>query len=72
MRAICYAMFIAASSAVEELTEADLFGQPDWKQEEVAVDGFVLGMAREQAFEVASAHNHMLEIRSVPPQSAGP
>jgi len=60
--AICYAMFIAASSAVMELTEVDLFSKPDWQQQEVAVDGFVLGMTREQAFEVATARD--LRLRS--------
>jgi hypothetical protein len=48
-----------------ELTREDLFSLPDWKQREVAVDGFVLGMTREQAFEVAKAKG--LKLRSDQP-----
>lgn len=48
-----------------ELTKEDLFSLPDWKEREVAVDGFVLGMTREQAFEVAKAKG--LKLRSDQP-----
>lgn len=48
-----------------ELTKQDLFSLSDWKERQVAVDGFVLGMTREQAFEVAKAKG--LKLRSDQP-----
>lgn len=40
-----------------ELTQVDLFSLPDWERNPVAVDGFTLGITREQAFEIAKARN---------------
>lgn len=62
--AICLPLFVTAGlgqisrnvNAVE-LTQADLFGLPDWKSKPVAVDGFTLGVSREQAFEIAKARH---------------
>ena len=45
-----------------ELTKVDLFSLPDWKQQEVAVEGFFLGMTREQVFEIARTNK--LRLRS--------
>jgi hypothetical protein len=45
-----------------ELTKVDLLSRPDWERRGVAVDGFVLGMTREEAFEVARLNN--LKLRS--------
>ena len=51
-----------------ELTKVDLLNLRGWEQREVAVDGFFLGMTREQAFEVARANN--LKLRSdLPPKT---
>ena len=40
-----------------ELTQVDLFGLPAWEQKPVSVNGFTLGITREQAFEIAKARN---------------
>lgn len=48
-----------------ELTKEDLFSFPDWRERAVAVNGFVLGMTREEAFEVAKAEG--LKLRSDQP-----
>jgi hypothetical protein len=49
-----------------ELTQADLFGLPDWKSKPVAVDGFTLGISREQAFEIAKARHLSLTPNGPP------
>lgn len=52
-----------------ELTKVDLFSLLDWKQREVTVDGFFLGMTRDQVFEVARTNK--LRLRSDrPPRMA--
>ena len=51
-----------------ELTSVDLFGLPGWQQRQVAVDGFVLGITRTEAFEIAKAHNLDL-ISDLPPRT---
>jgi hypothetical protein len=57
-------MMFAVKDPVE-LTKEDLFSLPDWKGRDVAVEGFVLGMTRKQAFEVAKAKG--LTLRSDQP-----
>jgi hypothetical protein len=62
-------MMFAVGNPVE-LTKEDLFSLPDWKERNVSVDDFVLGMTREQAFEVAKVKG--LKLRSdQPPRKLG-
>jgi hypothetical protein len=62
-------MMLAVKNPIE-LTKEDLFSLSDWKERDVALDGFVLGMTREQAFEVAKAKD--LKLRSdQPPGKVG-
>jgi hypothetical protein len=46
----------AQASNVVELTQVDLFRLTGWPQKAVAVYGFTIGMARQQAFEIAKAN----------------
>lgn len=43
-----------------ELTRVDLFSTPGWQQMAVSVDGFSLGMTREEANQSARAHGFVL------------
>src|SRR5947209_4890505 len=53
-----------------ELTEVDLFSLPDWQDRSVAIEGFVLGMARSEATK--HAQDRGLKLRSkMPPKTAG-
>jgi hypothetical protein len=40
-----------------ELTQSDLFSLPNWRHRTVAIDGFVPGISRAQALEIAAAKN---------------
>jgi hypothetical protein len=40
---------------VVELTRVDLVRAPDWEHRRVSIDGFVLGMRRSEAFDIAGA-----------------
>jgi len=58
----CVPRMMAQETESVELTKSDLFGLPNWQTRTVGVDGFVLGMTRERAVEVANAKN----LRLVP------
>lgn len=45
-----------------DLSSTDLFSVASWQQNQIAIAGFVLGMTREQAFQIASAGG--LKLRS--------
>jgi len=53
-----------------DLSTPTSFSVPGWQMKEIAVAGFVLGMTREQAFQIASASG--LKLRSdQPPRALG-
>lgn len=56
----CLGQNSTPAGGAAELTEVDLFGLPDWEHKRIAVDGFMLGLTREQAFEIAKAANLIL------------
>jgi len=49
-----------------ELTKEDLFSLPDWQHRPVSVNGFVLGMTREQALAVAKANGLGIASNAAP------
>lgn len=53
-----------------ELTKEDLFSLPDWRQRPVSVDGFLLGMTREQALAMAQA-NDLKVVSNAAPRTVG-
>ena len=53
---------LAQETGTVELTQSDLFSLPNWRSRTVAVDGFVRGMRRVQALEIAEAN----KLRLVP------
>ena len=53
-----------------ELTREDLFGLPVWQHKRIAIDGFTLGISREQAFEIAKSQ-HLSLTPNGPPTTIG-
>jgi hypothetical protein len=53
---VSYAASAHGDGAIE-LTNVDLFGSPNWQQSTISVDGFTLGITREQAFAIAKTRN---------------
>lgn len=53
---------VAASESAEtiELTQTDLFSLPDWQNENVSVGGFIPGMTRSQALQLAQSRGWVL------------
>lgn len=54
--------------APTELTRVDLFAQQGWRQRPVAVDGFVLGMSRSEAVQLAAMRGLVLRSSLPPPE----
>src|SRR5271169_336778 len=49
-----------------ELTQEDLFDSQDWQHKRIAIDGFTLGISREQAFEIAKSQHLSLTPNGPP------
>jgi hypothetical protein len=55
-----------------EVTQTDLFSLPDWQSKSIAVNGFILGVTKLQATQIAQAHGLTLLTHTSLGSGVGP